>query len=318
MLVSILIPCYNAEAWIQKSILSALQQTYQEKEVVVVDDGSTDNSWEIIQGFGKSIVSKRTSNRGAGATRNYLLQLSKGDWLQYLDADDFLLPGKINNQIAKVESNQVVDIIYSPSIIEERWSGEIKSYTLPIPEPHDPWILLTRWYLPQTGSVLWKKQAIGEVGGWKEDQPCCQEHELYLRLLKAGKVFKYSQEPGAIYRKWSDDTVCERDKSESYKQRLKIILDVENYLDKTGKLTSDRQNEINQARFECARIIWNMDKKWAKSLIREVNISKIPFTPSGKGVPYIYRILYSSLGFSAAEYAAYCKRICTSFIKNSI
>ena len=54
---------------------------------------------------------------------------------------------------------------------------------VPIPEPHDPWILLARWYLPQTGASLWRKQALLDVGGWKPGQPACQEHELYLRLV---------------------------------------------------------------------------------------------------------------------------------------
>jgi hypothetical protein len=108
---------------------------------------------------------------------------------------------------------------------------------LPIPEPHDPWILLARWYLPQTGSPLWRKQAIEEIGGWKVDQPCCQEHELYLRLLKAGKQFHYFPRAGSIYRQWSETTVCKKDKSEVYRRRFAILDDAEVHLQDTGGLT---------------------------------------------------------------------------------
>ncbi|MGH2567490.1 MAG: glycosyltransferase family 2 protein, partial [Bacteroidota bacterium] len=137
-LVSILIPCHNAERWIKGAINSALAQDYSHKEVIIVDDGSTDNSWEIIQGYGPRIRAERTSNNGACAARNYLLQLSKGEWLQYLDADDYLLPGKISSQVKVLEHESDADILYGPGIIEEHWTGEINKYTLPISEPRDP------------------------------------------------------------------------------------------------------------------------------------------------------------------------------------
>src|SRR5678815_984429 len=98
-LVSILIPCYNAERWIRQCIESALDQTYPNKEVIVVDDGSKDASLEVIKSFGDRIRWETGPNRGGNAARNRLLQLAKGEWLQYLDADDYLLPEKISRQM---------------------------------------------------------------------------------------------------------------------------------------------------------------------------------------------------------------------------
>jgi glycosyltransferase involved in cell wall biosynthesis len=307
-LISILIPCYNAESWVKGAIDSSLQQTYENKEVIVIDDGSTDNSWEIIRSFGSKIFAEKTLNKGAGSARNHLLQLSKGEWLQYLDADDYLLPGKIQNQIKDLDRFTSADILFSPVIIEDRWSGREKTEVLPVPEPHDPWTLLVRWTLPQTGALLWKKQAIIDAGGWKEDQPCCQEHELYLRLLKAGKEFCYSPAPGAVYRKWSSETVCERDKLETYRQRLAIISEAERFLNNTEQLTEARQNQVNQARFECARILWNFDQAWAKSLMEEIQNTQEGFVPHGRGVPSLYRYLYFCFGFTATEYLAALRR----------
>ena len=86
--VSILIPCYNAEKWIAQCIESALNQTYANKEVIVVDDGSTDGSLDIIKNFGDKIRWETSPNRGGNAARNRLLELSSGEWLQSLDADD--------------------------------------------------------------------------------------------------------------------------------------------------------------------------------------------------------------------------------------
>ena len=313
-LISILIPCYNAESWISNAINSALEQTYENKEVIVIDDGSTDGSWKIINSFGSQIRTERTSNKGAGSARNHLLKLSNGEWLQYLDADDYLLPEKISNQVKNIDISSKADVIYSPEIFENHWSNEISKGTMEIPAPRDPWILLAKWRLPQTGAALWRKQAVIDVGGWKEDQPCCQEHELYLRLLKAGKQFSYTPEPGAVYRKWSDDTVCERDKLETYRQRLKITNEEERFLKDTGQLTVERQDEINQARFECARILWTVDKAWAYSLMNDISNTHAPFDPRGRGVPSIYRYIYRCFGFAMAEYIAALKRKSSSWL----
>src|SRR5947208_2592225 len=98
-LVSILIPCYNAERWIAQAIESALAQTWPEKEVVVVDDGSTDGSLDVIKQFDGRIRWETGPNRGGNMARNRLRELAGGDWLQYLDADDYLLPDKIDDQM---------------------------------------------------------------------------------------------------------------------------------------------------------------------------------------------------------------------------
>lgn len=307
-IVSILIPCYNAERWIAKAIKSALSQTYPNNEVIVVDDGSTDNSLEIIKSFGDRIRWETGPNRGGNVARNRLLKLSTGEWLQYLDADDYLLPDKIEKQIKFLFKVPQADIIYSPSIFEYYDRNNLWQEILPIPEPHDPWILLTRWYLPQTGSPLWRKQAIINVGGWKVDQPCCQEHELYLRLLMVGKRFEYFNETGSVYRQWSESTICKKDKSETYRQRLEIKDKIEQYLEAKGELTKLRQDALNQARFECARIILLSDQHWATEVIAKIHDRDKAFIPTGNAAPLTYRLTYQMFGFSVAENIAKIKR----------
>jgi glycosyltransferase involved in cell wall biosynthesis len=164
-LVSILIPCFNAERWIGQAIESALAQTYMSTEIIVVDDGSTDGSLEVLRRFGQHIRWETGPNRGANVTRNRLLSLSRGCWLQYLDADDYLLPDKIEPQMEFVAEYPDADVIYSP-IVVEYWPPEPgSSYHTLIPELHDPWILLVRCFLPQTGAPLWRKSAVEAVGG---------------------------------------------------------------------------------------------------------------------------------------------------------
>lgn len=306
--VSILIPSYNTQQWLEQAIASALAQSYPNTEVIVVDDGSTDNSLEIIRGFGDRIYWETTRNRGGNPTRNRLLELSSGEWLQYLDSDDYLLSDKIAQQIEFIDRYPQTDLVYSPSIIQHHYShNDIVREVLPIPQPHDPWILLAKWYLPQTGSPLWRRQAIIDVGGWKEDQPCCQEHELYLRLLQNCKNFSYFERAGSVYRQWSESTVCRKNQAQTYRKRLEIVDRLEKHLARTDELNLIRQTAINQARFECARIIWLTDKQWSSQIIQQITRTQSDFVPA-KITPAIYRWLYRNLGFNSAETVARIKR----------
>jgi glycosyltransferase involved in cell wall biosynthesis len=99
--VSILIPAYNAEGWIADTLCSALQQTWPNKEIIVVDDGSTDQTLSIARKFASRTVSVVSRpHQGAAASRNHALALSRGEYIQWLDADDLLAPDKIEKQMA--------------------------------------------------------------------------------------------------------------------------------------------------------------------------------------------------------------------------
>jgi glycosyltransferase involved in cell wall biosynthesis len=290
-LVSILIPCYNAERWVAQAIESALRQTWPEKEIIVVDDGSTDGSLAIIQSFGDRIRWETGPNRGGNDARNRLLKLAHGEWLQYLDADDWLLPEKVAQQVEFLKEHPETDIVYGPSTLEYWSEKETYRELLPIPETDDLWVLLARWYLPQTGVLLWRRKAVLEVGGWKPDQPCCQEHELYLRLLMAGKH-------------WSEQTVCKRDKPEVRRQRRQIEQRAEAFLIKRNELTPARRWAINQARFEIARLAWQHDCSEALDIMMTIRRSDPGFQPAGTAAPAHNRVIYRTLGFRAAEMIA--------------
>jgi glycosyltransferase involved in cell wall biosynthesis len=333
-LVSILILCHNAERWIEQTITSALNQTYPHIEVIVVDDGSKDKSLEIIKSFGDRIYWETSNNHDSNSTCDRLLDLSKGEWLQYLNADDYLLPNKIAKQIEFLTQYPDTDVVYSPNILQAHnyiveatlksreyqplnnscqtlnldSPNTITQEVLPIPQPHDPWILLARWYLPQIGSPLWRKQAIIDVGGWKEKQSCCQEHELYLRLLQAGKQFNYFGEAGSIYRQLNEITAWKKSHVETYQRRLEIIDRLEKHLAQIHQLNQVRQTAINQARFESAQIIWLFNKQWSKNIIQQIHQTEINFVPSGNCVPKIYRLIYQTFGFNLAENITQIKR----------
>jgi glycosyltransferase involved in cell wall biosynthesis len=311
-LVSILIPCYNAERWISQCIESALAQTWAEKEVIVVDDGSTDGSLKVIQSFGDRIRWETGPNRGGNVARNRLLELAQGEWLQYLDADDYLLPDKIKKQMEFIRANPETEVVFSRVIQETHEGDQVSQGVSLMLGPLDPWCLLVRWDLPQTGALLWRKQAVVSVGGWKVDQPCCQEHELYLRMLKAAHRFAYCTDYGAVYRQWRDGSVCTKNPRETHRRRLEIIQQAEEFLRERGDLSTERLWAINQARLEVARQAWRYDPVLAVEIDRCIQSSLPGFNPGGQGrrIPYtrIYTLGYRLLGFKGVEKLAAWRR----------
>jgi glycosyltransferase involved in cell wall biosynthesis len=309
MLVSILIPCYNAQAWAGQAIESALAQTWSEKEVIVVDDGSSDGSLEVIKKFGARIRWETGPNRGGNVARNRLLELARGEWLQYLDADDYLLPPKIERQVGFLRDHPTCDVVYSPVLFENWSGGALFQRVTAIPEPRDPWILLARWGLPQTGGPLWKRRALIDVNGWKPDQACCQEHELYLRLLQSGAEFRYFDECHAAYcYRPRVNTVSERNRTEVRRQRLEIKGRMEQFLRMRGELTPSRLQALNQSRFEIARMTWLEDPATARKIVDGIEQSQPGFVPEPPAARRAYRWIYQIFGLGAAERMAACKR----------
>lgn len=315
-LVSILIPVYNAERWIEQTIESALSQTWPAKEVVVVDDGSTDRSLEIIKRFEGRIRWETGQNRGGNVARNRLLELARGEWLQYLDADDYLLPEKVERQVAFARLHPDCDIVCSPTIWEKGEDGRLFVVKTRFPEPRDPWILLALWHLPQTGGPLWKRSALERVGGWRVGQPCCQEHELYFRLLEAGCRFALDDDCLAVYRDWDHSIrLTQRTPGEVDRQRLLILDRIEACLRGRAELTPARRHSVNDARHQIARKVSVKDQRLALDIIKTIRDSDRSFCPSvGPASPPLYLFAYRLLGFRGAQRVAACKRMLSSML----
>lgn len=313
MLVSILIPCFNAKAFIAECIESALAQTWPHKEVIVVDDGSTDGSLEVIRKFDRSIVWETGPNRGGNAARNRLLDLAKGEWLQYLDADDYLRPGKVAGQAEFASTQADVDVICSPIIAEKKIGEQFVWYDSQFSQPRDPWVMLALWHLPQTGGALWKRAALERVRAWRVEQPCCQEHELYFRLLEAGARISFVDECLAVHRIWHDGRVTQRENVDI--ERLRIIDRMEDCLRHASQLTAMRLQAINDARHHIGRKLWHRDRAAALEVVRRIKRSDSSFCPTESPFsPAAYRLVYKALGFLGAQHVADSKRKLDSMI----
>ncbi|UPJ51723.1 glycosyltransferase [Bradyrhizobium sp. 200] len=308
--VSILIPCYNAERWIARAIESALAQTWPNKEVIVVDDGSTDGSLAVIRSFDGRIRWESGPNQGGNAARNRLLQLARGDWVQYLDADDYLRSTKLERQLQVSREHLDSDVICGPTAWERLHDGQLVCTDEIIPEPRDPWVLLAKWQLPQTGGPLWRRAALNHVKGWRVGQPCCQEHELYLRLLASGRKFEFSDDCLAVYCDSEETTrVTRKVPGEVDRQRLIIFDRMEQALAERNELTTIRLQAINDARHQLARKYWRSDKPLKASILAGIRRSDPNYLPDvGPASPPNYIATYRLLGFEAAQLIASLKR----------
>src|SRR6516164_852867 len=152
MKVTIGIPVFNCESWIAQAIESALGQSWPDKEVIVVDDGSTDRSGDICKSFGSRILFVQQPNRGGNVARNQVLKLASGDWIQFLDADDYLKPNKIRSHLDSYAGAVEADILCSATIWEDWRNGKPASQTVGVLKECSDWVALwLTWSLPQTG-----------------------------------------------------------------------------------------------------------------------------------------------------------------------
>jgi glycosyltransferase involved in cell wall biosynthesis len=298
------IACYNSRQWIGQAIESALAQSWPDKEVLVYDDGSTDGSQEVIEAFGSRIQMELGVNRGASAARNRLVQRVSGEWLQILDGDDYLLPDKVERQLQWLDSELAnVDILFSPTFYERIEDGESTGrHPGLLHDPLDPWVLLVKNQLPQTGGPLWRRTALLEVGGFAEEDDFGLEDLVYLKLLSAGKVAEFCPEIGAVYRLWGGHTLGQKKPREFCQTRLAIIDEAERHLKRTGQLNPARKDAIAFGRLDCARTVYPLDQQLAIAAATRLRAEHPAFqVPPGDNFPRTYRWSYRLLGFSGSE-----------------
>lgn len=201
MMVSVIIPCYNSEIFIADAIESCLIQTYPELEIIVVDDGSTDNTIFILRKFAEFISIIRQSNYGACAARNRGLAAAKGEYVKFLDADDILQPGAIARQISAISDyglspNEIVFGDHITLLSDGSYQAAPGHYGVLAAGSEAPleWMLSV---CPMTTSPLFPAHAARSVGGYDPSVQKGQEFNFHIRLAFAGWRFFYV--PGVVY-----------------------------------------------------------------------------------------------------------------------
>lgn len=306
--IAVLIPAHNPGHWLKQAVSSALRQKLV-TEVIVCDDGSTDGSLATLNDFNAGAITLlRQPQSGGNSARNALLAATRCDWVQFLDADDYLEPEKIARQLREAGSLSQHDVLYSP-VWGETWTADRVTHRAvsPLDANLDLFTQWITWQLPQTGGALWRTTALRAIGGWNLAMPCCQEHELYLRALHAGLRWKHCPSPGAVYRLWSEQTVCRKDPVLVIKTRTALIDRMLAWLDQSGQFQPSHRAAAGQAFFEMARTWARYDQTAAGHYLRERQTTT-EIRVAGPAAPFSYRAAYHLLGFSGAERLARLSR----------
>ena len=308
MKITIGIPVFNCEAWVSTAVQSALDQTWTDKEIIVVDDGSTDRSAEICRAFGSRIQFVQQPNKGGNAARNEICRLSSGQWIQFLDADDYLKPDKIRSQIQGSADLEETDLLCSATIYQYWVHGRITNEAFaPLEQDCDWFALWLTWSMPQTGGCLWRKAALEKIGGWNEQVRCNQEYELYFRAFKNGLRFRTAGDALAVYRLWSENTVCRRDKKDVVFGITHLIHQFLGWLKEQEKLTPQYQELAARSCFALARTLALQDLRLATDYYRARKREGL-IQPVGASAPRAYRLALKVLGFPATERIAHMRR----------
>jgi glycosyltransferase involved in cell wall biosynthesis len=186
MKISVVIPAYNAARFLPRCLESVYAQTLKPEEVIVVDDGSTDNTAALASELGATVVSRR--NGGLSAARNTGIQHASSEWIALLDADDLWLPEKLERQVARIAPEVVLvytgtrsfddnGILEQGRAVEPSMALKILRYRNPIP-----------------CTYIVRREALLHDGGYREDIRACEDWEMLVRLQKFGK-FEAVYEP---------------------------------------------------------------------------------------------------------------------------
>lgn len=196
--ISVVIPAYNAAAFLPRCLESVFAQTLKPKEVIVVDDGSTDNTAALAAGLGARVISRR--NGGISAARNTGIQNASSEWIALLDADDLWAPTKLERQVACIRPETV--LVYTGVRLFDDSGVRCERPAVDA--------ILARKMLRYRNSitpsaVLARRDMLLRGGGFREDIRACEDWELWVRLLRLGQfeavadpLTNYYVYPGSI------------------------------------------------------------------------------------------------------------------------
>ena len=187
-LVSVIIPTYNRGWILKEAIDSVLSQDFDDFELIVVDDGSTDNTLKILEDYARDIIILRQGNRGVSAARNAGIAFASGPLIAFLDSDDVWLPQKLTSQVDFFKTNPEALICQTqelwirngmrvnPKKRHQKFSGMIFKRSLPL-------------CIVSPSAVMLKKKLLDQTGVFDESLPACEDYDLWLRISCRYPIF---------------------------------------------------------------------------------------------------------------------------------
>ena len=205
-MVSVVIPCFNQSHFLREAIDSVRAQTVTDIEVIVVDDGSTDDTADVARRQGVRLLSQR--NQGQGAARNHGLRHATGEYVVFLDSDDRLLPGAIETGLRHLTERQEC-VFATGRCLQFNETGIRTDITYhPLPTEDHYFRLLTWNFILTPGCVVFRTAAVRDAGGFATDVTGAEDFDLYLRIARQHTIFchddfvlEYRQHSGSTSRR---------------------------------------------------------------------------------------------------------------------
>ncbi|HEU4932067.1 MAG TPA: glycosyltransferase family A protein [Pyrinomonadaceae bacterium] len=199
--VSVVIPTYNYGRFIKEAISSVLDQTRSPSEIIVVDDGSTDETAAVVAAFGKAVRYIRQDNAGVCAARNLGVSESTSELIAFLDADDTLEPSNLEKQVARFESDEEIGLVHCAMREFDDETGETISLYMEGGEDHvaDNLLLWEGPLIVAPGAVIVSRKAFDRVGGFDTRMKVSEDWDFCYRVARLFKI-GFVAEPLINYR----------------------------------------------------------------------------------------------------------------------
>ncbi|KKD38741.1 glycosyltransferase family 2 protein [Limnoraphis robusta] len=206
--ISVVIPAYNCDRYVAQAVESVLHQTYSSVEIIVIDDGSQDNTRQVLQPYSAQIRYVYQDNQGVSVARNHGIHLAQGEFVAFLDADDVFLRDKLAAQLAVFEANPKLGIVHS-GWRRINQQGETLMDVQPwemVPELNlESWL---RWKPFGTmGTLMFRRNWLEEVGGFEPGLTHAEDVDLILRLALKGCEAEWLRQSTVCYRQHDQNTM---------------------------------------------------------------------------------------------------------------
>jgi glycosyltransferase involved in cell wall biosynthesis len=264
MLVSVVMPAYNAEKYIAKAIESVLAQTFRDFEFIIIDDGSTDNSLAIVEKYQVTdarIFIHSHQNEGIGASLNKGMQMAKGEWIARMDADDVMLPNRLEEQVKYLKANPEVDVLscwaYYINHREQIIGKLIHPTDLNNAQDCKRYLSTNTMVHILHPGVVMRKELILKIGGYKPIASV-EDVELWNRAIEHKAIIVCIQQILMKYRIHQDSITT--------KNYIKSLNYVE-WISECMKLRRKGESEISYLTFQQnvkKQSWWNQINRWRK------------------------------------------------------
>ncbi len=198
--ISVVIPAYQAERFVAQAVGSVLDQTDRPLEVIVVDDGSSDGTAEVVSGFGSSVTLISKNHAGEASARNAGVRAANGEWVAFLDADDRWLPGRLIAMRAQIRDDPSVDVLTSDGFIEAggQITGRCYGPCWSFAHRDQRAEILRRNFV--FGHVVARRRRLIDLGGFEESIEHTTDWEMWVRHLLDGGRIALVDRPLSVYR----------------------------------------------------------------------------------------------------------------------